>query len=111
MPPSYALLVQMSDMLEDNGTPTPCRAAQGPSRPYRRARWDGDGTPAAERAAQTACVSCPLILLCDAYATSADEWGVWGGRTRLQRQSGEYPMTMMSLLIVLEPPERMLLRA
>jgi hypothetical protein len=60
---------------------------------------DRDGTePQKEREAREAacidvCVSCPVMVLCDAYATSvrpdgrlAEPRGIWGGRTALERR-------------------------
>ncbi|MFJ4473192.1 WhiB family transcriptional regulator [Streptomyces sp. NPDC089424] len=47
---------------------------------------------AREGAAVEVCLSCPVMVLCDAYANSitpegklAEERGVWGGRTGLER--------------------------
>lgn len=57
---------------------TPCA---GPGRD----RWLG--TEQEQRAAADACMDCPVLRPCDAYATAADERaGVWGGFTARERQ-------------------------
>lgn len=39
------------------------------------------------RRAQRVCDSCPVLALCDQWATEHDEWGVWAGRMRRNHKS------------------------
>jgi len=46
-------------------------------------KWTGE--PVTEGRAKMLCANCPLIDLCDDYATKAKEtWGVWGGKPRFK---------------------------
>lgn len=90
MPISYTLLTELVEYLNNDGIMVPC---QVPS----RIDWYADGRRN-ERAAAAACMTCPAVLLCDAYATEADEWGVWGARTRKQRREGVYPQVLLAMM-------------
>lgn len=58
--------------------PTPCAGAG-------RDRWLG--TDRQQRTAAAACMSCPVLDACAAYADAAGEtFGVWGGYTARERQ-------------------------
>lgn len=50
--------------------------------------WHGEDMQ--QRLAAVACLDCPLMLACDAYAVAAGErWGVWGGKTEKERRAKE----------------------
>lgn len=43
-----------------------------------------------QAAAARACLDCPVMVLCDAYASTAGErWGVWGGVTEKDRRRAQ----------------------
>lgn len=97
LPASYRLLTDMVDGLEADGYQVPCRRRVNHElrNGVRRIDWSGEGK--AEAAAVAACLTCPVVLLCDAYATEAGEHGVWGARTEKQRREGVYPPNMAAL--------------
>lgn len=56
---------------------TPCAGAD---------RNDWYGSRKQQQRAATACLDCPILTACKAYALTADEPdGVWGGTTQHQR--------------------------
>jgi Transcription factor WhiB len=95
LPDSYELLRSLINFLSDDGYLVPCRGTS-------QYRWHSESR-ADERAASAACLSCPAVLVCNAYATEADEWGVWGGRTRKQRLEGKYPPMLLQLMQMRSP--------
>lgn len=47
---------------------------------------EGRGADAKEKQVAKFCQGCPYIKECLQFALENDEWGVWGGTTRLQRK-------------------------
>lgn len=72
----------LSEVLEVHGAP-PCGSSGHPE------AWWPDLSPEGLELAETAvsaCMSCPAIEECLAYALAADErFGIWGGRTEQER--------------------------
>lgn len=53
-----------------------------------RALWHG--TAGEQVVAARACLECPVMVLCDRYATAAAErFGTWGGLTESERREAQ----------------------
>ncbi|MGO2537228.1 MAG: WhiB family transcriptional regulator [Brachybacterium tyrofermentans] len=69
---------RLARLVQENPEPVPCA---GPEAAF----WYGEA--AEQHVAADACLDCPLMVACDAYATAAGEWwGVWGGLTQRERR-------------------------
>lgn len=71
--------------LDESGVPAPCQGTD----PDRWAGRDAMGAPSShDRAASDACLDCPAMIACAAYALAAGErHGVWGGMSASERRA------------------------
>ncbi|TDP78441.1 transcription factor WhiB [Brachybacterium sp. AG952] len=74
-----AAWARLRDGVATAPTVVPCAGAGRPL-------WHSE-SETEQGAAARACLECPVMVLCDAYASTADERsGVWGGWTEKERR-------------------------
>lgn len=60
--------------------------------------FDEDAEPTAVDRAKSACARCPVRWRCLCRALEGDEYGVWGGLTRTEREALRQPPRMLVAL-------------